>query len=31
MLDVARKNGFDVTHILRFPHRREELGLPGYQ
>jgi len=31
MLDVARKNGFDVTHILRFPHRPEELGAPGYQ
>jgi apolipoprotein D and lipocalin family protein len=31
MLDVARKNGFDVTHILRFPHRPEELGAPGFQ
>ena len=31
MLDVARANGFDATQILRFPHRREELGLPGYQ
>ena len=31
MLDVARKNGFDVAKILRFPHRREELGAPGFQ
>jgi len=31
MLDVARANGFDVAQILRFPHRPEELGLPGYQ
>ena len=31
MLNVARANGFDVAKILRFPHRPDELGLPGYQ
>ncbi|MGQ0585742.1 MAG: lipocalin family protein [Gammaproteobacteria bacterium] len=31
MLGVARANGFDVTQVLRFPHRPEERGLPGYQ
>jgi len=31
MLDVARDNGFDVTQILRFAHRREDVGAPGFQ
>jgi apolipoprotein D and lipocalin family protein len=31
MLDAARANGFDVTQILRFPHRPEDVGKPGYQ
>ncbi len=31
MLNVARVNGFEVAHILRFPHRPEDRGAPGYQ
>jgi len=31
MLDVARKNGFDVTQIMRFPRQPADVGAPGYQ
>jgi apolipoprotein D and lipocalin family protein len=31
MLAVARANGFEVAHVLRFPRRPEDRGAPGYQ
>lgn len=31
MVAVTRANGFDVSRILRIPHRPEELGAPGFQ
>ena len=31
MLAVTRANGFDVSRILKIPHRPEELGRPGFQ
>ena len=31
LLAIAAANGFDTSRIQRIPHRREDLGKPGYQ
>lgn len=31
MRKVLTKDRFDVSRVLRLPHRPEEMGLPGYQ
>jgi apolipoprotein D and lipocalin family protein len=30
-LTALADNGFDITRVLKIPHQRSELGLPGYQ
>jgi apolipoprotein D and lipocalin family protein len=30
-LTALADNGFDITRVLKVPHQRSELGLPGYQ
>ena len=31
MLAVARANGFDVSQVLKFPRKPQDIGQPGYQ